>query len=223
MTRLLAFNYIDNEYLIQENNETIFQINADDLRFDSLKFYQGLYQRHNGSTKIVLENQITNDPLKKGNYIFQWLNKLIENIYIEFHGVRDDFPGDTEQVPQGKIIPLYELAACAGNGFYTDGDVSSEDHESDNSNADFAIRISGKSMEPTIPDGSIALIEDVEVLAHEDIGIFVLDGEVMCKRYLIIDGYTYLAPDNDSDEFKTIRIGENNRCDIQGKVLGIEN
>ena len=43
MTRLLAFNYIDNEYLIQENNETIFQINADDLRFDSLKFYQGLY------------------------------------------------------------------------------------------------------------------------------------------------------------------------------------
>ena len=196
MTRLLAFNYIDNEYLIQENNETIFQINADDLRFDSLKFYQGL---------------------------FQWLNKLIENIYIEFHGVRDDFPGDTEQVPQGKIIPLYELAACAGNGFYIDGDVSSEDHESDNSNADFAIRISGKSMEPTIPDGSIALIEDVEVLAHEDIGIFVLDGEVMCKRYLIIDGYTYLAPDNDSDEFKTIRIGENNRCDIQGKVLGIEN
>ena len=63
------------------------------------------------------------------------------------------------------------MAACAGNGFYIDGDVSSEDHESDNSNADFAIRISGKSMEPTIPDGSIALIEDVEVLAHEDIGI----------------------------------------------------
>lgn len=223
MTRLLAFNYIDNEYLIQENNDTIFQINADDLKFDSLKFYQGLYQRHNGSTKIVLENQITNDPLKKGNYIFQWLNKLIENIYIEFHGVRDDFPEDAEQVPQRKIIPLYELAACAGNGFYIDGDVSSEDYESDNSNADFAIRISGKSMEPTIPDGSIALIEDVEVLAHEDIGIFVLDGEVMCKRYLRIDGYTYLAPDNDSDEFKTIRIGENNRCDIQGKVIGIEN
>ena len=71
MTRLLAFNYIDNEYLIQENNETIFQINADDLRFDSLKFYQGLYQRHNGSTKIVLENQITNDPLKKGNYLYR--------------------------------------------------------------------------------------------------------------------------------------------------------
>lgn len=223
MTRLLAFDYIDNEYVIQENGDTIFQINADDLKFDSLKFYLGLYYRHNGSSKIVLENQITDDPHKKGNYIFQWLDKLFEDIYFEFHGSSDDFSQDTEQIAQGKIIPLFELAACAGNGFYMDGDISSIDYTSENLNADFAIRISGKSMEPTIPDGSIALIQDVEVLSHEDIGIFVLDGEVMCKRYLIIDGYTYLAPDNDSGEFKTIKISENNRCEIQGKVLEIEN
>lgn len=223
MTRLLAFNYIENEYVIQENDNTIFNINADDLKFDSLKFYIGLYQKHTGSSKIILENHITNDSPKKGNYIFQWLKKIIESIYMEFNGSIDDDSNDTETIHQGKIIPLFELSACAGNGFYIDGDVMSEDYESDNLNADFAIKISGKSMEPTIPDGSIALISDVEDLSHEDIGIFVLDGEVMCKRYLKIGAYTYLAPDNDSGEFKTIKIGENNRCDIQGKVLEIQN
>lgn len=223
MIRLLTFDYINNEYVIQENGDTIFGINADDLKFDSLKFYVGLYQRHTGCSKIVLENQITNDLPKKGNYIFQWLDKLFENIYIEFHGSKENLPEDFQQISQGKIIPLFELAACAGNGFYIDGTISSEDYESENLDANFAVKISGKSMEPTIPDGSIALIEDVEVLSHDDIGIFVLDGEVMCKRYLIIDGCTYLAPDNDSDEYRTIKIGENNRCDIQGKVLEIEN
>lgn len=83
MIRLLVFNYIKNEYVIQENNNTLFQINADDLKFDSLKFYLGLYQGHNVLSKIELENQIINDPPKKGNYIYQWLSKIFENIYIE--------------------------------------------------------------------------------------------------------------------------------------------
>lgn len=221
MTRFLEFDYINNDYVIQENGDIIFQINADDLKFDSYKFYIGLYQRHNGSSKIILENKITDDPLKKGNYIFQWLNKLFENIYIEFHGTSENLPEGTTS--QGKIIPLFEMAACAGNGFYIDGNVPYKDYESENLNADFAVRISGKSMEPTILDGSIALIEDVEVLEHDEIGIFVLDGDVMCKRYLKIGEYTYLAPDNDSGEYRTISIGENNRCDILGKVLNIEN
>ena len=219
MKRVLTFNYIDNEYVIQEKNDTIFQINADDLKFDSLKFYLGLYQKHTGSSKIVLENHITNDNTKKGSYIFQWLNELIKNIYIEFNGSLDDDLEDVELFHQTQTIPLFEFAACAGSGSYTDGNIASESYESDNLNADFAVKISGKSMEPTIPDGSIALIKAVEKLYHEDIGIFVLDGEVMCKRYLIIDKYVYLAPDNDSPEFKTIKIDENNRVDIQGKVL----
>lgn len=222
MTRLLAFSYIENEYIIQENSEIIFRINADDLKFDSLKFYLGLYQNHNISSKIILQNNITNDQHKKGSYIFQWINRIIENIYIEFNEYIEADSETDESMSNSKIIPLFEWSVCAGNGFYIEGESPSEEYESENLDADFAIKISGKSMEPTIPDGSIALISNDKDLDHEDIGIFVLDGEVMCKRYLSIEGDKYLVADNESDEFKHIKIGENNICNILGKVLDFE-
>lgn len=75
-------------------------------------------------------------------------------------------------------------------------------------------------MEPTITDGSIVFVKHVNELNEGDIGIFLVDGNVMCKRYCLDGGEKWLRPDNESPEFNAIRIKEGMNCLLQGKVLG---
>ena len=75
-------------------------------------------------------------------------------------------------------------------------------------------------MEPTITDGSIVFVKHVNELNEGDIGIFLVDGNVMCKRYFLDGGEKWLRPDNESPEFNAIRIKEGMNCLLQGKVLG---
>ena len=49
--------------------------------------------------------------------------------------------------------------------------------------ADFAVRIQGDSMEPTIHDGSIAYVNR-DPLVNGDVGIFCVDGDMLCKQYV---------------------------------------
>ena len=126
----------------------------------------------------------------------------------------------TTVIVLNKKVPLFELAACAGDGFYSSG-PSNVDHEIETSyvNADYAVRISGKSMEPTIEDQSIVFVQDVEELFDGDIGIFVVDNDVMCKRYRESKEGKWLEPDNKSPEYKSINFSNHTECRIQGKVL----
>lgn len=54
--------------------------------------------------------------------------------------------------------------------------------------ADYAVRISCKSMEPTITDGSIVFVKHVNELNEGDVGIFLVDENVMCKCYCLDGG-----------------------------------
>ena len=49
--------------------------------------------------------------------------------------------------------------------------------------AEFAVRIQGDSMEPYIQDGSVAYVNR-DPLASGDVGIFCVDGEMLCKQYV---------------------------------------
>ena len=49
--------------------------------------------------------------------------------------------------------------------------------------ADFALRISGDSMEPRFHDGDVVLVEDTDSVDVGEFGIFVLDGNGYFKKY----------------------------------------
>ena len=49
-------------------------------------------------------------------------------------------------------------------------------------NADFAVKIDGDSMEPYIMDGAIVYVNR-EPLENGDVGIFYVDGDMLCKQY----------------------------------------
>lgn len=93
---------------------------------------------------------------------------------------------DTEQ-PEDDVrqIPLYRSPAAAGFA----SPVFGEDFDyigvtgSTPRGAEFAVRIQGDSMEPYIRDGSIAYVNR-DPLDNGDVGIFCVDGEMLCKQYV---------------------------------------
>ena len=84
-----------------------------------------------------------------------------------------------------RIIPLYRTPAAAGYAapaFGEDfdyipvtGDVPPA--------AEFGVRIQGDSMAPYIADGSVAYVNR-DPLKAGDVGIFCVDGEMLCKQYV---------------------------------------
>jgi SOS-response transcriptional repressor LexA len=62
----------------------------------------------------------------------------------------------------------------------------------------YALRIRGDSMEPTIPDGAIVIVDPDTEAIHNKIVIVRQNGntEATCKRLILDGGTAYLRPDN---------------------------
>ncbi len=86
--------------------------------------------------------------------------------------------------PTGRVIPLYRSPAAAGFA----APVFGEDYEplpvTDGVpvGAELAVRIQGDSMAPWIDDGSVVYVNH-DPLANGDVGIFCVDGDMLCKQY----------------------------------------
>lgn len=86
-------------------------------------------------------------------------------------------------------VELYSQKATAGLGNYLESSSYSKAFfrsEDIPSQTDFAVWISGKSMEPEIYDNDIAFIQSKLMIDSGQIGIFLYEGESYCKK-LIID------------------------------------
>ena len=111
---------------------------------------------------------------------------------------------------------LYDLPAAAGTGNYLDSDSYTE-IEIDKSvpkNADFAVRVSGDSMEPRFMDGQIVFVKEQSVVQVGDIGVFALDGDSYIKK-LGHGEFISLNPN-----YSPIPIKEHNSVHTFGKVVG---
>lgn len=85
---------------------------------------------------------------------------------------------------EARRIPLYCSPAAAGYAapvlgedfdyLTADGDVPP--------GAEFAVRIQGDSMEPYIHDGGVVYVNH-DPLVSGDVGIFCVDGDMLCKQY----------------------------------------
>ncbi len=98
-----------------------------------------------------------------------------------------------QMAPEPKVIPLYRSPAAAGYAAPVFGEdyelhVLTEDRPQ---GAEFAVRIQGDSMSPWIPDGSVVYVNR-DPLADGDVGIFCVDGAMVCKQYHKQGGTVYL-------------------------------
>lgn len=109
--------------------------------------------------------------------IKKWLNSIPKDSSFEI---------ELPRIEKKRKIRLYDFALSAGTG----NDISLEDVpfekiEIAENDGDFAIKISGDSMEPDYPNGCTVLVRKSETLENGQIGAFYYDGQVYCKRYRV--------------------------------------
>lgn len=144
--------------------------------------------------------------------------KAREFIDLLFHIdlYRDD-PEEQSEAP--RLLRLYDVPASAGTGNFLDesGFEMIEAPGYIPSAADFALRVSGDSMEPLYRDGQIIWVKEQETLAGGDIGIFVYSGDVYCKKLVNSCGRAYLRSLNTG--YGDIEILEDYGFKTIGKVV----
>ena len=124
----------------------------------------------------------------------------------------------TEDRPiiKSRAFRLYDIPVSAGAGEYLDEggyeEITADDLIPDG--ADFAVRVSGDSMEPKYYDGQILFIRKQETLDEGEIGIFALNGESFVKK-LEKNTLVSLNP-----KYKPIKIQDSDALRIYGKVIG---
>jgi phage repressor protein C with HTH and peptisase S24 domain len=86
-----------------------------------------------------------------------------------------------------RSIGLFDLPVSAGVGEFLADATRIEDilipDDPRTAEADFALRISGDSMEPKYKSGDVLLIQSAESVEEGELGIFVLDGAGYFKKY----------------------------------------
>lgn len=85
-----------------------------------------------------------------------------------------------------RALALYDMPVSAGVGVFVDSPATEEIMVPDNDRtreADFALRISGNSMEPKYRDGDVLLVSNTDYVEVGELGIFILDGNGYFKVY----------------------------------------
>lgn len=123
-----------------------------------------------------------------------------------------------ERLVRGKrSIRLYELPVSAGIGVYLDDARSEKIRIPGNektADADYALRISGNSMEPKYHDGDILLVQNADGVEIGELGIFLLDGSGFFK---VFGGDRLLSL---NPEYGPILLKDFSEVQCRGRVIG---
>ena len=84
------------------------------------------------------------------------------------------------------VIPFYETPVSAGTGSWHGDDIVAEwltvPRNDLTTSADFALKISGDSMQPKFSNGETVLVKQTSSVFEGEIGVFVLNGESYIKK-----------------------------------------
>lgn len=116
------------------------------------------------------------------------------------------------------VLPYYRGGVSAGTGVFILGNEAEDELElpdiPEYHGADYAIDVTGHSMEPDYMDKDVALVSQREEMQIGDIGVFVVNGDAFIKEL----GQGALISHNTAFPDIIIREGDNVVC--LGKVIG---
>lgn len=161
-----------------------------------------------------------NIPEAKIIKVFRELSEQSQELFMMI--VRDfsEFAPQREESSTEQLLerPLYDLPASAGSGQFLDSDtfeMKSFPSYLVPSNATFCVRVSGDSMEPDYPDGSIVFVSQTKDIQTGDIGIFILNNEGYIKQAGDNRNLISINPDYDD-----IHIDRYDDLRVVGKIVG---
>ena len=122
-------------------------------------------------------------------------------------------PARTEK----RSIFLYDLPVSAGVGVYLEeasAETISVPATEKTAEADYALRISGNSMEPKYHDGDVLLVRECDAVDVGELGIFLLDG---CGFFKVFGGDRLLSL---NPEYGPILLKDFDDIQCKGAVIG---
>ena len=124
--------------------------------------------------------------------------------------------------PNISVIVPYESAAAGFGNYLSDSSYEKIEFPVSKvpNGTDYGIRISGDSMNPTIPKGCIAFVRCRPAIENGKIGIFNLNGEGFCKRLEVDSENHIIWLVSDNDKYEPIKIKASDYLHTYGEVLG---
>ena len=180
----------------------------------------------------MLQQDLADEQAKKSitisyKAISNWERNLAKPSVTIFYkvcrilGITNMYEKQVAKIIPFRSIDIFENAVSAGSGnFLVDGPKETVriDESILPEDATFGFRISGDSMEPEFHDVQIAWVLQQESVANGEIGIFALNGEAYIKKLQNDkDGISLISL---NEKYAPIKVSENDRLDIFGKVLG---
>ena len=118
-----------------------------------------------------------------------------------------------------RFLRLYDIPVSAGSGNFLD-ESGYEEIEVPSYvpvAVDFALRVSGDSMNPLIQDGQVIWVKEQEVLDSGEIGVFTYSGDVYCKKLIADGSRAYLRSLNPA--YDDIEVLDDFGFSVIGKVV----
>ncbi len=214
-----------------------FNINANWLKFGEGEIFKEseddellkLSNQYNLDTKTqtILKNFLNmNDDDR--NMLIDFMHRLVleqpEETQKSNQNIDTEYSDELLVIDNTKeyiTLRVYDQCASAGTGYLSSDNTcySEEQYELNEvtSQADHVVTINGDSMYPTFTDGQQVFVKEQPVIDNNDIGIFILNDEVYCKRYHN-DGTTIKLV-SDNKEYNDIIISKPDVFKVVGKVL----
>ncbi len=129
---------------------------------------------------------------------------------------------ETEKIGNVRRLPFYDLAVSAGPGNYMDSESDSSNMidvpEKIPASADFAVRISGNSMQPKFKNGDLVWVHSQAYIESGEFGIFNYDGDALCKQFVSENGKSALVSVN--PEYAPKPLNDEHDFKVFGKIVG---
>lgn len=209
---LFEILHCDANYLLQDEIKELYKNEATPEEFEKIiRKYRYIAEYSPNGTKtidIVLNNEYTiAEQLKKQKERIQELESTPATV-IDIQPYRKD----------GTRLVEYFHSASAGTGVFILGNEAADQLSipatPENRKVDYAIKVSGDSMEPDYHDGEIVLVSQKVEMNIGDVGIFIINNKAYIKEY----GETELISRNPGAD--NIRIAEYDNIVCMGKVIG---
>lgn len=132
--------------------------------------------------------------------------------------VSAEHAAESNEEPHITTIKLFDSSVSAGTGIYVDyTEYENIETREDTEGADYAVKVSGNSMEPRFCDGDIVLVEIAQTVEVGEIGIFNLNGQAFIKER----GEKALISLNKDYDPIVVKPGDSIAC--QGRVIKVLN
>lgn len=223
--KIMEVLHVDANFLWQDemNANGGFPLNLQYEELEHIKKYRLLDEYGKIAVNLVLGNELqrTKEQKKerqKNMFVREqqasYLCSPAERTYPKGIYQIDDFKNDEENRIS---MPVYDIGVSAGTGVFLDTpcyEVISMPEDRLSRKANFALWVTGDSMEPRFHDGDLVLVKIQPSVEIGEIGIFVLNGEGYIKKF----GGDKLISLN--PVYEPIIITEDDALYCKGKVIG---